>query len=270
MQKEREDGLSSLVFTRMLIDVFDLKVFVMTHEDGIDLIFESAGNFDGFQIFTAGKRIFADFRNGGGNGDGFQGFASPECHFADFFQAFGKGNGFQGSAERKRFLFNGNHTARNGNGFQLVLEAENTLTDTDLRYGIGYAIENVLGIKNEICGSFFLFPVEDGNADDFIAVLIFDGSDDVIVFVAVDDLGVNENDRRFFGGACRRFGIASRRLRRSGLRLGRGGIGRAVVAVVSTGSEGCGCHSDNEKERNDFFRGQISFLKYHFIQYSLS
>ena len=181
----------------------------MTHEDGIDLVFKSAGNLDGFQIFTAGKSIFADFRNGGGNGNGFQGFASPERHFTDLFQAFGKGDGFQRSAERKRFLFNGNDAARNGDGFQFILEAENTLTDADLRYGIGYAVQNVFGIENEVCGGFILFPIEDGNADDLIAVLIFDGSDDVIVFVAVDDLGVNENDGGSFCGTGGRFGIGA-------------------------------------------------------------
>lgn len=173
----------------------------MAEEDVFNLIFKSARDSDGFQIFTTGKGVFADFRYRGGNGNVFQGFAGPECHFADFFQALGKRDGFQGRAERKRFLFNGADAFRNADGFQLALKAEDSLSDTDLRDGITDTVQNVFGIENKICGGFFLLPAENRNADDFTVFAVFHGADDIIIIGIFDDLRINELGRKYFGAA---------------------------------------------------------------------
>ena len=197
---------------RILVDISDDHIFGATFEDVVDLAFKRAGESNGLEVFAACESVGADFGYGRGDRNGFKGLASPECHFADAFKTFGKVERGELGAEGERLLCDFGHACGNGNGFEFVLEAEDTLTYADLKNGaFGAVFHCVFGIKNDSVGCFILFPVEDRNADNFIGVLVFDGSDDVIVVKAVDELGVNENNGTLGGGfGCggRSFGAA--------------------------------------------------------------
>ena len=189
------------------INEFDLNVGTAA-ENGFNLIFKAAGDFDGFQIAATGECVCADFFYGRGNGNAFQRAATPESHFPDFFKSFGEGKRFQRDASGESLFFNGKNGGGNGNGFYLIVEIGNdALTETDLHNGISYAVQNVFGTEDEISGGSVVFPTENRYADDLIGVLVLHGSDDIIVSIAVIQLGIFKNQRRLLRGAFTCLGV---------------------------------------------------------------
>jgi len=148
------------------VDISDDHVCGASGEDISDLTFECTGKCYGLEVFTACKRVGTDLGYGSGNGNGGERFASPECHFADGFQTFGKLERLEIGAEGECLLSDLGYACGNGYGFKLALEAEDTLTNTDLKNGICVTVIHfVFGIEYDVIGGFILFPVENGNAD---------------------------------------------------------------------------------------------------------
>lgn len=237
------------------VDISDDHICGATLEDIRDFRFECTGKCYRLEVFAACESVCTDFSNGGGNGDGFEGLACPECHFADAFKTFSEDDGFELGAEGERLLCDLIYACGNSDGFEVVLEAEDALTNADLENGeLGAVCHGVFGIENDVCGCLILFPVEDRNADVLVGVLIFYGSDDVIVVEAIDDLGVNEDDGTLSGSFCCGCG--------SGSFTGayRGRFGCLIVVCcgfvgfgILAGCEECRSHTNYKKESDDFF-----------------